>query len=94
MILGILVDAVPEQIPDFASGLAQEVDLIRFRTEFVRAGGHVRGHAQIVLKTGDEEEFNQMVTNYLEHKIVDNPYLGFFNKKTIYKVKQVEHVKD
>lgn len=43
----------------------------------------------LVLKSNkiDDSEFNKMVDKFINHDKVDNPYIGFFNMKTIYKVK-------
>ena len=43
----------------------------------------------LVLKSNkiDDSEFNKMVDKFINHDKVDNPYIGFFNTKTIYKVK-------
>ena len=43
----------------------------------------------LVMKSNmvDSSEFNKMVLNFLDHKKIDNAYIGFFMTKTIYKVK-------
>ena len=35
----------------------------------------------------DDLEFNMMVDKFINHDKMDDCYLGFFNTKTIYKVK-------
>ena len=35
----------------------------------------------------DDIEFNKMVDKFINHEKTDDEYLGFFNKKTIYRVK-------
>lgn len=43
----------------------------------------------LVLKSNkiDDAEFNKMVDKFINHEQVDEAYIGFFNSKTIYKVK-------
>lgn len=43
----------------------------------------------LVLKSNKitDQEFNKMVTKFINHNQVENPYIGFFNTKTIYRVK-------
>ena len=43
----------------------------------------------LVLKSNkiDMDEFNKMVDKFINREHVDNDYIGFFNKKTIYRVK-------
>ena len=43
----------------------------------------------LVLKSNkiDDSEFNKMVDKFINREHIDNEYIGFFNKKTIYKVK-------
>ena len=43
----------------------------------------------LVLKSNqiDDDEFNKMVDKFINHETVADPYVGFFNTKTIYKVK-------
>jgi len=35
----------------------------------------------------DEFKFNSMVDKFINHEKIDDTYIGFFNQKTIYKVK-------
>ena len=35
----------------------------------------------------DDDSFNKMVDKFINREKIDNEYIGFFNKKTIYKVK-------
>lgn len=43
----------------------------------------------LVMKSNmiSDNEFNKMVNNYINHEKIDDEYIGFFNKKTMYKVK-------
>ena len=43
----------------------------------------------LVLKNNmiNDDEFNKMVDKYLKNEKIDDEYIGFFDKKTIYKVK-------
>jgi hypothetical protein len=34
-----------------------------------------------------DSEFNKMVDKYISREKIDNTYIGFFNTKTVYKVK-------
>ena len=45
----------------------------------------------LVLKSNkiDDEEFNLMLDKFINKETIDDEYIGFFNTKTIYKVKQV-----
>ena len=43
----------------------------------------------LVLKSNkiDDSEFNKMVDKFINHEYIDDDYIGFFNTKTIYRVK-------